>query len=337
MKRGVLLSIGALFFAVMMLGSWVSLRWARSIFSPVERMAQAMARFTAGDGAARVGTVGTGDELSALALHLDALLTRVDEKARELQTLNQALDAKVAERTLELQTAQQQMVRSEKLAAVGQLTAGIAHEVNNPIAVIQGNLDLLRERLGAQARPAQRELQLIDEQIERMRLIVTRLLQFSRPSEYAGYLAPLDVQQLVNDSLVLVDSTVRRSGVRLSCELHSQAQPGVNRQELQQVLVNLLLNAVDAMPDGGTLTLRSADLREGDREGLALSVLDTGPGLPPRAAEELFKPFVTHKKDGTGLGLWISRSIVERYGGDLRAADRDDGQRGAVFTVWLPV
>jgi len=207
--------------------------------------------------------------------------------------------------------------------------------VNNPIAVIQGNLDLLRERLGAQARPAQRELQLIDEQIERMRLIVTRLLQFSRPSEYAGYLAPLDVQQLVNDSLVLVDSTVRRSGVRLNCELHSQAQPAVNRQELQQVLVNLLLNAVDAMPNGGTLTLRSADLREGGREGLALSVLDTGPGLPPRAAEELFKPFVTHKKDGTGLGLWISRSIVERYGGELLAADRDDGQRGARFTLRL--
>jgi two-component system NtrC family sensor kinase len=98
------------------------------------------------------------------------------------------------------------------------------------------------------------------------------------------------------------------------------------------VLVNLLVNAIHAMPEGGRLSLRSRDV---DAEGVELVVTDTGPGLGPELLRELFKPFVTRKKDGTGLGLWISRSIVERYGGELLAADRDDGLKGARFTLRL--
>ena len=106
----------------------------------------------------------------------------------------------------------------------------------------------------------------------------------------------------------------------------------LNRQELQQVLVNLLVNAIHAMPEGGRLTLASRDV---DTDTIELSVTDTGPGLGPELLRELFKPFVTRKKDGTGLGLWISRSIVERYNGELLAADRDDDASGARFTLRL--
>jgi signal transduction histidine kinase len=98
------------------------------------------------------------------------------------------------------------------------------------------------------------------------------------------------------------------------------------------VIVNLLVNAIHAMPEGGTLTLATRDA--GD-DAVEIDVMDTGAGLPPEILAELFQPFVTHKKDGTGLGLWISRSIVERYGGDIRAANRAEG--GAVFTVVLRV
>ena len=133
--------------------AWLSLRWARHIIAPVERMSETMHRFSAGDGRARVGALPVQDELGTLARHLDALLDNVDQKALQLQRWNAELDAKVSERTRELETAQSHLVRSEKLAAVGQLTASIAHEVNNPIAVIQGNLDLMRERLGENAHP----------------------------------------------------------------------------------------------------------------------------------------------------------------------------------------
>jgi two-component system NtrC family sensor kinase len=325
LKYGLLAAIVLLLAAVMAIAAALSLRLARDVFTPLQRMARTMDRVQAGALDARVGDTGRVDEIGQLAGHLDRLLDTVDANTREL-------DAKVAERTRELADAQQQLVQSEKLAAIGQLTAGIAHEVNNPIAVIQGNLDLIREVLGAHARPVGRELQLIDGQIERMRLIVTQLLQFARPSEFAGYVEPLDLTRVVDDCLVLVHHLLVRAEIRVERDLRATRCPEMNRQELQQVLVNLLVNALQAMPHGGTLTLASRDV---GADATELSVADTGPGLGPDLLRELFKPFMTRKKDGTGLGLWISRSILERYGGELLAADRDDGVSGARFTLRL--
>jgi signal transduction histidine kinase len=326
-KYGMLASVGTLFMAVIAAAAVLSLRLARRIAAPLERMAQTMQRVERGEPTARVGATGSGDEIGQLAAHLDHLLDTIDAHTREL-------DAKVAERTRELAEAQQQLVRSEKLAAIGQLTASIAHEVNNPIAVIQGNLDLMRELLGPDASRVRSELGLLDEQVERMRLIVTQLLQFARPAEFAGYVEPLDTARVVEDCLVLVGHLMARTDVRLERALQATRAAAFNRQELQQVLVNLLVNAIHAMPDGGTLTLASRDV---GADQIELSITDTGPGLGPELLRELFKPFVTRKKDGTGLGLWISRSIVERYGGELSAADRDDGASGARFTLRLKV
>lgn len=331
LKYASLAAIGVVFFAVMIVASVVSLRWARTIFRPVERMEATMRCVEGGELDARVGAVDGGDEIGRLAQHLDRLLDVIDDKTRALQAWNAELDAKVAERTRELEAAQGQLLRSEKLAAVGQLTASIAHEVNNPIAVIQGNLDLLRAQLPAQTAAAvHEELQLIDQQIDRMRLIVTQLLQFARPSEYAGYVAPVDTAQVAEDCLVLVAHLLARTRITLERDLRATRHPALSRNELQQVLVNLLVNAIHAMPEGGRLTLATRDV---EPDGVEIRVADTGPGLEAELMDQLFQPFVTRKKDGTGLGLWISRSIVERYGGDLRAANRPGG--GAVFTVSL--
>lgn len=335
LKYGVLAAIGLIFVAVMVGAALVSLRGARGIFGPIERMAQTMQRVESGEMASRVGPVASHDEVGRLAGHLDHLLDTIADKTQALQRWNAELDAKVAERTRALEAAQQQLLRSEKLAAVGQLTASIAHEVNNPIAVMQGNLDLARELMGPEAAGRVRaELRLVDEQVERMRLIVTQLLQFARPNEFAGYIDAVDTAQAVQSCLVLVSHLLSRTHIELVRELHATRTPAMNRNELQQVLVNLLVNAIHAMPQGGTLTLATRDV--GD-EALEIDVADTGAGLEPELLAELFQPFVTRKKDGTGLGLWISRSIVERYGGDIRAANRTDGLAGAVFTVMLRV
>ena len=327
-KYGMLGAIGALLLVVMAAAAALSLRLARSVFRPLERMADTMRRVEAGDIDARSALPapeGSADEIGQLAAHLDRLLDTIAAHTREL-------DAKVAERTRELADAQQQLVRSEKLAAIGQLTASIAHEVNNPIAVIQGNLDLLRELLGAEAERVRPEFRLLDEQVERMRLIVTQLLQFARPTEYAGYAEPVDSTRVVEDCLVLVGHLLAKTHIVLERDLRATRLPVLNRQELQQVLVNLLVNAIHAMPEGGRLRLASRDV---EADAIEIVVSDTGPGLGPELLRELFKPFVTRKKDGTGLGLWISRSIVERYGGELLAADRDDGVKGARFTLRL--
>lgn len=333
LKYGMLAAIGFIFFAVMTAAAYVSLRGARSIFRPIELMAQTMRRVEAGAQDARVGEVGNRDEIGQLAGHLDHLLDVIDENTRALQRWNAELDAKVAERTRDLETAQQQLVRSEKLAAVGQLTASIAHEVNNPIAVIQGNLDLVRDLIGPDvAKAVHSELALMDEQIERMRLIVTQLLQFARPDEYAGYIDNVDTEAALEGCLVLVGHLPAKMLIHIERDLRAKRRPAINLGELQQVLVNLLVNAIHTMHDGGTLRLASRDVAD---DMVEIEISDTGPGLGPELLAELFKPFVTRKKDGTGLGLWISRTIVERYGGDIRAADRSDGVSGAVFTVAL--
>jgi two-component system, NtrC family, sensor kinase len=324
----------------MILAAVLSLRWARAIFHPLERMEATMQCVEGGDLAARVGEVASTDEIGRLAQHLDELLATIDSKTKQLTHWNAELDAKVAERTQELQDAQRQLVQAEKLATVGQLTASIAHEVNNPIAVIQGNLDLLRELLGPEgaARVAP-ELKLVDAQIERMRLIVTRLLQFARPAEFAGYVQPVDPQRMLEDCLVLAGHQITRAGVQVQRHFCATRQPALNPQELQQVLVNLLVNALHAMPGGGTLTLRTADVGEGEEAAVAITVQDSGPGLAPELLGQLFQPFVTRRKEGTGLGLWISRQIVERYGGALDAANappqNNGAPGGAVFTVRL--
>ncbi len=368
LKYGVMAGIAAVFFGAMILAALASARWARNISSPIEQMAQTMQRVEGGALQARVGAVPSGDEIGALAGHLDHLLDSIADKTLALQQLNAELDAKVAARTHDLEAAQAQLLRTEKMAAVGQLTASIAHEVNNPIAVIQGNLDLARELLGPDAGRVRTELKLVDQQIERMRLIVTQLLQFARPNDFAGYVQAIDAGHAIDDCLVLVKHLLASTGIEVRRDFKASQRPAINRHELQQVLVNLMVNAIHAMPQGGVLTLGtwdvipaagpvaqpviSRDVR-GVLSGVVsaksgadpadaaapaqvhISVADTGPGLPDELLAELFKPFVTRKKDGTGLGLWISRGIVERYGGDIVAGNGPQG--GAVMTVMLNV
>ena len=180
-------------------------------------------------------------------------------------------------------------------------------------------------------------MRLVDEQIERMRLIVNQLLQYARPTEFAGYIEPLDPNRLIDDSLVLAQHQLSRSGIAVRRDLRATRHPAVNRGEMQQVIVNLLVNAIQAMPQGGELQLSSRDEASPEGPAVVWTVQDTGAGLGPELLAELFKPFVTRRKDGTGLGLWISRSLVERYGGTLEAGPRADGISGAVFTVRLPV
>ncbi len=345
-RYAMMAAMGLIFLLVMVLSAVLSVRWARSIFQPVQRMNRTMQLVEDGQSTARVGELQARDELGALAGHLDELLDVIDDKTAALQRWGEELDHKVAERTRELemsnaslQLAQQQLVKSEKLAAIGQLTASIAHEINNPIAVMQGNLDLMRETLGAHALPVRGELELLDGQVERMRLIVTQLLQYARPTEYAGYVESLDLNRTVNDCLVLVGHLLAQTRIEVQRELRGTRRVGCNRQELQQVIINLLINAIQAMPQGGVLRLVTQDwVPEGPRTvhagGALLRVEDSGHGLGAEAQERLFRPFFTTKNDGNGLGLWISQGLVERYGGSISAANRSDGP-GAVFTVRL--
>lgn len=345
-KTGMLALIVGLFVIVIILAAAFSLRWARSIFKPVEQMNHAMQRVAEGETSARVGEVQARDEIGALANHLDQLLDVIDDKTRSLQEFADDLDAKVIARTRELaksntslQQAQQQLVKSEKLAAIGQLTASVAHEINNPIAVIQGNLDLVRDLLGDQVQSVEAEFKLMDQQVDRMRLIVTQLLQHARPSDFAGYIESVDTQRALENSLVLVGHLLARTGITVVRDFQATQPVEINRQELQQVLVNLLINAIQAMPGGGTLLLRSRDqVNTQGAPGVTMQVADSGLGLSPEVSAQLFRPFFTTRPDGNGLGLWISVGLVERYGGGIEGRSRRDAGEdspGTVFSIHL--
>ncbi|MGR3502584.1 sensor histidine kinase [Pseudaestuariivita sp.] len=315
---------------------------AKGIFRPLERMTQTMSQVETGDLSARNGNVGSRDEIGAVATHLDTLLDQVQERDRDLRAWADELNARVDARTAELKEANakleqtfRQLVMSEKLASIGEITAGVAHEINNPVAVIQGNIDVIREALGRQAEPVETELRLIDQQVTRIEAIVGKLLQFARPSEFSGSTETAELGPVVSDCLVLVEHVLARNSIVVETHLPSSPPVRIDPGEMQQVVINLIVNAVQAMGQAGRLSLRlGTSMREG-AHGVQLSVADTGPGLPDDVLGAAFDPFFTTKQaEGTGLGLSISQTLIQRAGGLITARNAEDG---ALFEVWLPV
>ena len=335
-------AVAAFFVLAMLLAGAYAVLSARRVFKPIERMHATMTAIELGDDDARVGPVAGQDELGVMATHFDRLLDQLQAQADSLKRWGASLDAKVAARTAELEqavadlkAAQSQLVMNEKLAAIGQLTAGVAHEINNPIAVIQGNLDVLRDVLGPRAEPVEHEIRLIHEQVQRIRLIVAKLLQFARPQDYVGYLEPVETGQLLQDCLLLVRHLLNKGDIAIEQHIDSRRRITCNKNELQQVIINLFVNAIQAMPNGGVLRIGVEDWDEADMPvGIRLEVADSGPGISATDLAQLFKPFFTAKKPGgNGLGLWVSQALVERYGGQITA--ESELGKGARFTVWL--
>ncbi|WP_407117170.1 cache domain-containing protein [Bradyrhizobium sp. LMG 9283] len=341
-KYQTLVIIVAAFIAITAATVPIFLRWASSIFMPLERVTATITEVERGNLSARTKMPVLGDEIGRVAVHLDSLLDQIQERDRQLREWNEELNVRVRERTrdlehanLKLEATTKQLIMSEKLAAIGEITAGVAHEINNPIAVMQGNLDVIRSVFGADADKAKVEFRLLDEQIHRISQIVTKLLQFARPEEYAGYVERHAPASVISDCLPLVQHLLNKTEIAVVRDDRANRLVLMNRNELQQVLVNLIVNAIHAMPEGGTLTLRSFDAERDGHQGVAIEVADTGIGISTEVIEKIFDPFYTTKRrQGTGLGLSISQTLIKRQGGQITAESRVGS--GSIFTVWLP-
>jgi signal transduction histidine kinase len=341
-KYQTIVAIALAFLAIAGASVPIFLRWARGIFEPLERVNVTIAKVETGDLGARTGPVDSHDEIGRVAVHLDHLLDQIQQRDKELRLWNEELNARVDERTRELQLANRkleattkQLIMSEKLAAIGEITAGVAHEINNPIAVMQGNLEVIRSVVGDRAALAKTEFRLLDEQIHRISQIVTKLLQFARPEEFAGALERHAPGGVVADCLPLVQHLLAKAAIEVRREDTASRLVLMNRTELQQVIVNLVVNAIHAMPDGGTLSLLTGDKDREGRPGVEIVVSDTGVGMPEDLVAKVFDPFFTTKRDrGTGLGLSISQTLIGRQGGTI-AVESSPGM-GATFKIWLP-
>lgn len=341
-----LLALVLMFLTLMLVSAWAAIRGARKIFKPIEKMSDVV-HATQEGGATRVGLIASKDELGTLSREFDDMLNQLQLRNQEIQEWADSLEDKVESRTTELKKknqdlensikllrkTRQQLVVAEKLAALGELTAGVAHEINNPTAVMLGNLDIMVAELGKNAEPVQKEIDLVIDQIYRIKDIINRLLQYAHPDEYSGYINMIEVNSLVKDTLKLVNHLSQGKSIAFKMDLRATQVVEINPQELQQVLVNLLVNAIHAIDrDNAEITLKSRNWKD---KGVVISVSDNGTGIDKEHLTQIFNPFFSTKEEGegTGLGLSISYGLVRRYGGNI-TAESEVGE-GSTFSVWL--
>ncbi len=301
----------------------------RIVVRPLDRLARAAERVAGG--ARRLEVPGRAPrelvELGASLHNMTEILLTKEQRLREhVEELER--------RGLELRKAQETLVRTERLASVGRLSAGLAHEIGNPLAALIGMQDLLID--GDLPVDERRDfLTRMRRETERIHGILGDLLQFARPSNAAaGEDADGDVADAVSDTLALLAPQKALRELKLETEL-AEGLPAVaiSREQLVQVLLNLLLNAADACPDGATIAVRA----QTDGASVVIRVEDSGPGVPTSMRPRLFEPFVTSKGvgQGTGLGLAVCRGLVEAAGGTI---DLDETYKdGARFVVTVPV
>jgi len=260
---------------------------------------------------------------------LDLLQTMAGSVAVAVE--NAQLYAELADFTHELERSQAQLVQAEKMAAIGRLASSIAHEINNPLQAIHNSLHLaMMEKLPEEKRSEY--VGLGQKEVERLIEIVQRMLDFYRPSK--GGVVQTDVKKVLKDVLVIAGKRLQHGRIRVYTRLADNLPPvPAIPDQLAQVFLNIMINSIDAMPEGGDL--RIGTLLTEDGEWVLVAFRDSGPGLTPEQISNIFEPFYTTKPSGTGLGLAISYGIVERHGGTIEVSSKPD--QGATFLVRLPV
>jgi signal transduction histidine kinase len=232
-----------------------------------------------------------------------------------------------------LEQREREALRAEQLAAVGQLAAGLAHELRNPLTSMKILIQTAAEE-GGDACLMGRDLAVLQEETGRLERLVTTFLEFARPPNLEKI--PLDVRGLVDQTLHLVSGPAAQHDVAVEYQPASHAQHvEADPIQIRQVLLNLLLNALDALPHGGTVRVTSEIVGSESEPWLVMKVADNGPGIPSDEADRIFEPFVSTKETGTGLGLPICRRIVEAHGGTIAVENGTAG--GAEFAVRLPI
>jgi len=316
---------------------------AKSIYKPIEAMAKVIKTIEHG-GEDRIGQLDSNDELAVFAQQFNGMLDTLQAQRSQIQGAADDLELKVEDRTKQLKKqkidlqqsirllkqTREKLVANEKLAAIGELTAGIAHEINNPTAVILGNMDLLVDELGEQAKPVERETELIIQQVFRIRSIINNLLQYSRPESFQEAWSDVDINNVVNDTLALVQHDLSRRKIRLNLDLRSKFMVKGNHQQFQQVLINLLVNAMNAQKKEGKITIRSRNWKD---QGVLMVVKDSGRGIKQETLPRIFDPFFSQTSGGTGLGLYVSSGILNRFGAEILVRSRVGV--GTCFYIWF--
>jgi signal transduction histidine kinase len=266
----------------------------------------------------------TQHDLQLVTIVADQLAASL-QKADLYESLQKSLQQEKAMRN--------QLIQTERLAIMGRLLASVSHELNNPLQAIQNALFLLKEDKGISPQ-GMNDLEIVLAESERMAGMIERLRDTYRPTQ-AEDLRPTHLNDIIEDVLALISTHLKKNNIAYNFNADPD-MPVITAQpdQIRQVTLNLLMNAVEAMTEEGILSVTTEYLRDSGEALVCVS--DTGVGIPPALLPMIFDPFITNKKRGTGIGLTISHDIVMKHGGRISAENNPDG-RGATFKVWLPV
>jgi signal transduction histidine kinase len=266
-----------------------------------------------------------------------SLERKVDERTHSLRESEQRyrdLFQETRRAYEELQHAQERLIRSEKLAAVGELAAHVAHGIRNPLSAISNSVGVLRRDLALEG-DDRRLLEVVYNESQRLAGMITDFLTYARPRPLQK--SPQDLTKTLDDLLLLL-SQDQKTGDRLNIvREYDEGLPlvGMDSVQIRDAVWNLLVNAVEAMPDGGTLSVRIGNASLANPPAVELAVQDTGQGIPPEEQHNVFQPFQTSKADGSGLGLAIVQRIVENHGGSIDLVSTSS--KGSTFKLRLPI
>jgi len=316
--------------AFLIISVTISISINRYVNRPVRELVKGTKKIAEGDLSYSI-LIKTEDEIGQLASSFNQMTLDLKKADEKLIEWGKTLEQKVEQRTKELRETQNQLIQSEKLASLGKLAAGVAHEINSPLTGILTYSSLLL-KTKEDTNPEKEDLEVIVNETNRCKRIVKGLLDFARQTEPQKVLS--DINEVIEKSINLISHQATMQNVKIEEKIKPDLPKiMIDVGQVQQVFMNILLNAVEAMPQEGTLTVSSGT----EDEMVAIRFTDTGIGIPEENLPKIFDPFFTTKKQGkgTGLGLSVSYGIIERHRGKLEVESKVG--KGTTFTVKLPI
>lgn len=265
--------------------------------------------------------------------HVTGLIIGVLSQRERRQRKNlERTSAELSEAYEKLRQTFEQLRQSDRLAALGELSAGIAHEIRNPLGSIKGSVEILEEEIPP-AHEKHEFIRIIKEEVARLNSLVAEFLKFARPPKLS--IETASINELIRSTLVLIGKEAEKSGVELQLSLDESLPPlALDPDQTRQVLLNVMLNGIQAMPTGGSLRITTSLMR-GEGNTIVIAISDSGEGISEEDLERIFDPFFTTRPTGTGLGLAISHQLVENHGGAISAHRNQEG--GMTFSIAFPV
>jgi len=302
-------------FIIVLLSTGVSYILLRLVRRPIRSVVNKMAQVEDGDFSVRLAP-GRDDEMGSLIRSFNSMVDKLEKAKQDLQECHY-----------------RQMERADRLASVGEMSTGIAHEIKNPLAGISSAISVLADDFEQQD-PRREVISKVLEQISRLDKTATDLLYFGRPG--TPEFSYVDLNALVHKTLFFISQHPEARNIHRIKDLARDLPPvWVDEKQFQQVLFNIMINAIQAMKEGGSLTIRTSEVTSGAKGLVQLQIADTGPGIPADDLERIFTPFFTTKTQGTGLGLPICRQLIEQHGGTIRVESHHG--EGTAFIIELPI